>query len=138
MRSFFDTNVLVYFMDAGEPEKQAIARDLLAREIIAKRAVFSTQVLQEFYVSVTSRLTPPLSPATAANAIQDFAVNHIVQIHVELILNAIARSQLNWLSFWDSLIVEAAIEAGAERLYTEDLQHGQVIEGLTILNPFAM
>lgn len=99
--------------------------------------MFSTQVFQEFYVNVTSKLTPPVSPANAANAIQDFAINRVVQVHVELILNAVSRSQLNRLSFWDSLVVEAAVEADVERLYTEDRQHGQRIEGLTILNPFA-
>ena len=72
----------------------------------------------------------------AARAVQDLATWPVVQIGSRLILSAIARSQTARLSFWDALIVEAALNGGATDLYTEDLQDGLVIEEMRVLNPF--
>ena len=135
-RSFFDTNVLIYLYDDDEPKKKARALELFEEEVGAGRAVLSTQVLQEFYVNATRRLRSPLSEERAESRVRDFSRLPLVRTDEHMVLTAIARSRASSFFFWDALIVEAAIKGGAERLFTEDLQHGQVIEGLRIENPF--
>ena len=135
-RSFFDTNVLVYLFDNAEPEKKARAQEVLWREMETGRAALSTQVLQEFYVNVTRKLASPLPSEVAEERVRDFSGLPLVRVDASLILAAIARSRSQSFSFWDALIVEAALLAGADRLLTEDLQHGQEIEGLRVENPF--
>jgi predicted nucleic acid-binding protein len=135
-RSFFDTNVLLYLFDNREPDKKAAAQELIQREVEADRASLSTQVLQEFYVNATRKLAFPLSPEVAGARVRDFSRLPLVQVDVPLILAAISRSQRMSFSLWDAMIVEAALKAGADRLLTEDLQHGQVIEGMRVENPF--
>ena len=138
MRSFFDTNVLVYMFDMDAPEKKARAQSLLKEETAAGRAVLSTQVLQEFYVTVTRKLSVPLPSETAEEAVRNLAALPVVEVNADLILRAIKRARRASLSFWDALIVEAALSSGAGVLFTEDLQHGQGIEKLQIKNPFML
>jgi predicted nucleic acid-binding protein len=135
-RSFFDTNVLLYLFDNREPDKKAAAQELIQKEVEADRASLSTQVLQEFYVNATRKLAFPLSPEEAGARVRDFSRLPLVQVDVPLIPAAIARSQRMSFSLWDAMIVEAALKAGADRLLTEDLQHGQVIEDMRVENPF--
>ncbi len=135
-RSFFDTNVLLYMYDDDEPQKKARAIDLFDQAVEDNRAVLSTQVLQEFYVNSTRRLATPLSPERAAARVKDFARLPLVRVDEAMILAAIERHRSMSFSFWDALILEAALRGGAERLLTEDLQHGQQIEGLRVENPF--
>ncbi len=137
MRTFFDTNVLVYLYDADAPEKQARAREVFESEATAGRALLSTQVLQEFYVTVTRKLAVPLSPETAEHIVHHLTALPIVQVDAQMVLSAIGRSRQRSFSFWDALIVEAALAGGAQCLMSEDLQDGQVIEGLGIENPFS-
>ena len=103
-RSFVDTNVLVYLFDADSPAKQARARKILEQDsgnVPAGRSpgeassylVLSTQVLQEFYVTVTRKLGVPLTPEVALEATKHFAQLHLVYIDAQLIFNAIALSQ---------------------------------------------
>jgi predicted nucleic acid-binding protein len=136
MRVFFDTNVLVYLFDADDPVKKELACARFEAEASAGRALLSTQVLQEFYVSVTRKLSVPLEPETAEAIIRDLSLLPIVAIDTERILSAIHRSRTLRFSFWDALIIEAALAGGADRLLTEDMQHGQMIEGMLIENPF--
>lgn len=96
----------------------------------------STQVLQEFYVTVTRKLELPLSPEKAEEVVSQFMVFPLVEINSSHILKAIRKSINLQFSFWDALIIEAAISGGASILYTEDLQHVQIIDNLKILNPF--
>jgi len=136
MKVFFDTNILVYLYEADEPAKKERACDIFETEASAGRALLSTQVLQEFYVTVTGKLAVPLDPKVAEDVVRNLAVLPLVQIDTEIILAAIGTGRRLQFSFWDGLIVEAAIAGGADRLLSEDLQHGQVIDGLTIENPF--
>jgi predicted nucleic acid-binding protein len=135
-RSFFDTNVLVHLFDDSVPEKKARAQEVLSEEVEAGRAVLSTQVLQEFYVSVTRKLAEPLAPDVAEAQVEDFARLPLVRVDEAIILAAIERHRSMSFSFWDALILEAALRCGADCLLTEDLQHGQKIEGLRVENPF--
>jgi predicted nucleic acid-binding protein len=135
MRPFFDTNVLVYAFDEGEPEKREVALALIKEHLEEGDGIFSVQVLREFYVSVR-RLSRPLSAAEAEEALGSFAVFSPITEDWSMVVGAARRSRERTLSFWDALIVEAALRAGAGRLFTEDLQHGQRIGDLTVENPF--
>jgi predicted nucleic acid-binding protein len=137
-RVFLDTNVLVYLFDAGDPAKQRIVQNLLSNRELRARLILSTQVLQEFYVSVTRKLATPLDPEAAFQAVQDLAAFPVVQIDPPLILLAIQRSRKVKVSFWDALILEAALTASATLLYSEDFQDGSVYGGLRIANPFKL
>ena len=136
MRSFLDTNVLVYAVDEDVPRKKEAADRLIEEEALAGRAILSTQVLQEFYVVSTRRLKRPLSPERAERAVRALATLPVVPIDPRIILAAIARVHRMTVSFWDALIIDAAIAGGATTLYSEDLQDGLEIDGLTIRNPF--
>ena len=136
MHSFFDTNILVYLFDEDNPGKKAQAQVLLEKEAESGRALLSTQVLQEFYVAVTRKLAVPLPVEKAEAVVGQFMVLPLVEISSSHILKAIRKSISLQFSFWDALIIEAAVSGGASILYTEDLQHGQTIDNLKILNPF--
>ena len=136
MRTFFDTNILVYLFDADAGEKKEAASVLFQEETSSGRALLSTQVLQEFYVAVTRKLQEPLEPDAAQGVVQDLSCLPIVTINPDNVLSAIGRSRKMVLSFWDALIIEAALKGGATKIITEDLQHGQIIDGLQIENPF--
>jgi len=124
-RVFVDTNILLYAHDATEAEKQPTARSRLDELWLNGRGVISTQVLQEFYQVATRKLHPPIDRSEAREIIDP-----------TLILAATRLEEDRQMSFWDALILEAARVAGADRLLTEDLQDGQVIEGVRIENPF--
>lgn len=136
MKYFFDTNVLVYLFDSGSPKKQQRARELLETHTRSGETLLSTQVLQEFYVTVTRKLSVPLKAEAALAAVRDLAVLPTVRVDIPLIMAAIRLSTERKISFWDGLILHAAAEGGAAILYSEDLQHGQTINGVKIANPF--
>ncbi|MCP4664067.1 MAG: PIN domain-containing protein [bacterium] len=135
-RTFIDTNVLVYRFDKDTPGKQARARQVLDTEGLRGKLVLSTQVLQEFYVTVTRKLARPLEETAALEATRHLMALHVVQVDVDLISSAIVLSQDHKTSLWDALIIEAARRAGCRKLLTEDLQDGWKIDGLEIVNPF--
>jgi predicted nucleic acid-binding protein len=137
-RVFVDTNVFVYLFDNDAPAKRDRARELLDDRAFRRRIVLSSQVLQEFYVTVTRKLETPLDADQAVDAVRDLTRFVIVTADARLVLDAIDRSRTEQLSLWDALIVQAALSAGARHLYSEDLQDGRVIEGLTIENPFVV
>jgi len=134
--AFLDTNVLVYLFDADNPAKQSKAQALFDELSAAGRLLVSTQVLQEFYVVATRKLALPLTSHEAEQVVRDLAVFTVVPIDAQVILSAIQAGRRYDFSLWDSLIIQAALRGGAEVLYSEDLQHGQIIDGMTIRNPF--
>lgn len=134
--AFFDTNVLLYMYDDDEPQKKVRAIEVFERAVEDNLAVFSTQVLQEFYVNATRRLAVPLSPERAAARVRDFARLPLVRVDEAMIIAAIERHRRMSFSFWDALVIEAALKVNSGRLLTEDLQHGQQIEELVVENPF--
>lgn len=131
---FLDTNVLVYGVDQADDRRREAAREILRSAVKDGPPVISTQVLQEFYVAATTRLG--VVPMLAKSITRSFETMEIVQIDVDLIRDAIDLSILNTISFWDALIVSAAVAAECSQLYTEDLNHGQTIRGVKIVNPF--
>jgi predicted nucleic acid-binding protein len=134
---FIDTNILVYAFDSSEKEKQEIAQKLLNKEGSIGEITLSTQVLQEFFVIVTRKLKEPLSIDDASKTIQFFSVYPLVQINPKLILKAIERHQNESFSFWDALIVEAALQVDCKILFSEDMQDERQIGRLKIINPFS-
>lgn len=132
---FFDTNVLAYAQDHDTPEKRNRSRELIADIVASGIGVISTQVLQEFYVTATRKMG--VSPLDAKSVVQSFKLFEVVQISPELIEQAIDRSVLSQISFWDALIVTASVSSGCSTIYSEDLNAGQVIDGVRIVNPFA-
>lgn len=136
MLRFFDTNVLVYLFDASQPNKKARAQELLADAVASGDALVSTQVLQEFFVAVTRKLSTALPHDQAEQAVRELALLPVIDIDAATILESIATMRRYRFSFWDSLIVRSAIKGGASVLYTEDLNDGQKIETLVVQNPF--
>ena len=133
---FIDTNVLVYAFDKSEPEKGIIARQLISDFGTDGNLVLSTQVLQEFYVVVTKIGKLMLTREEAENIVNEFAEFPLVQVDRAIISRAMKRHQSKIFSFWDSLIVEAALKLGCSQLLSEDMQDGLVIHSMTIRNPF--
>ncbi len=136
-RSFFDTNVLVYLFDTQSPAKQARARELFAEQARSGQIVLSPQVLQEFYVTVTRKLAQPLSGDEAFAALAQLALLPLAAIDGPLILRAARLHQSESISFWDAMIVQAALESACRTLLSEDMQHGRRFGDLVIQNPFA-
>jgi predicted nucleic acid-binding protein len=99
--------------------------------------VISTQVLQEFYVTVTRKLSPALSAEEAEQQVQNFSAFEVIAIDVPLTRSAITLAREHTLSLWDALVVESARARDCSRVLTEDLQHGREFGRLRIENPFA-
>ena len=136
-RAFFDTNVLAYLHDESSPEKRRIARELLSSWFPAGRTVVSTQVLQEFYVVLTGKLSPPVPSGEALEELRKLNLGaKTVVVTPELVFEAVRIHMENDISFWDALIVSAAAYSGCKVIFTEDLNPGQVIEGVRVENPF--
>ena len=132
---FFDSNILVYFADNADLQKQQIAENLIKNAVINDNGVISTQSLQEFFAATTRKLL--CTKEKAKEYVENFSDSFTVeQVSVPLILKAINISIKNQFSFWDSLILSAAIQSGCIICYSEDLSNGQIIEGVKIVNPF--
>jgi predicted nucleic acid-binding protein len=134
-RSFLDTNILLYCDDRADLRKQAIAVKSWTQLRRSGEGVISVQVLQEYFLNATRKLN--LDPALARRRVEQHAQFQVVIPSVPLVLAAIDLTRLIQISFWDALIVEAARSASCEQLLSEDLQHGQIISGVRVVNPFA-
>ena len=136
MPSFFDTNILIYAVDHTDPIKRRKAGELLEREAGAGNAIISTQVLQEFYSASTLKLKKPLNKLVAEEIVEELMALPVKQVDTTIIRAAIKRNQSDQISFWDALIIETALRAGARILWSEDMQHDREFDGLKIQNPF--
>jgi predicted nucleic acid-binding protein len=133
-RVFVDTNVFVYADDASAKIKRLRAREVLSGLVRDRRAVVSTQVMQEYYAAAIRKLG--LAPEKARMRVERLHRLDTVVVRPEIILGAIDLHRLHSLSFWDALVIKAASVAGCGRLLSEDLNEGQVIERVRIVNPF--
>lgn len=134
-KTFLDTNVLVYLFDNDERAKQERAREIL-EDAEPGELVLGTQVLSEFYVTVTRKLAQPLEPALATEAVDWFGLLNVLSTDTALVKSAIQTSRTSQISYWDGLVVAAATRAGCERLLTEDLNDGQRFGPVKVENPF--
>ena len=133
-RSFFDTNVLVYADYKATPAKQRRAIELVAEHRRAGTGVLSSQVLQEYFVTVTRKLHVEVT--IARRKVELLAEFDLVVPGLDDILAAVDLHRLHGFSFWDALVLRAAKESACTILYSEDLQPGRVVDGVQIVNPF--
>ena len=135
-RTFVDTNILIYAHNLDAGTKHKIAKDVLQELWSERVGVLSMQVLQEFYVNVTKKIATPLSKNSARLVVDSYAIWCIETTAAE-ITSAFRIEDEARISFWDALIVSAAVKSGATRILSEDLSAGQKIAGVRIENPFA-
>ena len=132
---FFDTNILVYMQDVSNLVKQQKARSLLSTHLGNGTAVISTQCLQEFYNVLANKMKQ--DKIKTKQIMHSLSENiPVVQVTPTLIENGIDISIKTQFSLWDSLMISAASFAKCTTLYSEDMNDGQVIDGVTIKNPF--
>jgi predicted nucleic acid-binding protein len=132
--AFVDTNIFVYVQDAKPSVKQSVARRLVTRLVLEHRVRLSTQVLQELFHTLTRKSI--LSVEDGLAYLDDLSRWDPVLLDFPIIRRAAALTAEIPISFWDALIVAAAAHSGAKTLYTEDLNHGQEILGVRVVNPF--
>lgn len=135
-KAFIDTNIIIYAYDVTAGKKHETARTIITDLWGSGLGVISTQVLQEFFVNVVQKIPKPVDKQQAKEIVRDFLKWHVVVNTGDSIVDAIDICLRFEYSFWDSMIIEAAIKGGAAFLISEDLQDGQVISGVTIKNPF--
>ncbi len=136
--AFLDTNVLVYLFDPDAPAKQARAQALVEQALHQHNACISYQVVQETLNVVTRKLATPVKPQDAPELISKVLMPLCRVLPSEALYLEAMKLKARWqFSFYDALVVAAALEAGCTRLFSEDLQHGQQVGGLRIVNPFA-
>jgi predicted nucleic acid-binding protein len=132
--AFIDTNVLLYAVSnsPAEAEKKEKALELLEREDFA----VSVQVVQEFYANANHLVKGCLSSEEALAFIDWLGRLPVLPLTFPLFRSAVLVQRRYQISYWDAAIVAAAKEAGATTLYSEDLSHGQVYDGVRVVNPF--
>src|SRR4051794_12840185 len=134
---FIDSNVLVYLFDNTDAVKREAAETLIRSGLDSGNATISSQVVQEVLNVLTHKLRPPASPEEARRFLGDVLVPLWSGVPRRLLYErALELHSPPQFRFYDALIVAAALAAGCSHLYSEDLQHGQRFEGLTIVNPF--
>jgi predicted nucleic acid-binding protein len=136
VKTFVDTNILIYAHDLDANEKHLTAKEVLDELWANRTGVTSTQVLQEFYVNVTRKLSQPLSKKVARTVVNTYVI-WCVDITPAEIAAAFRIEDEARIGFWDALICAAAIKSGAARILSEDLNAGQRIADIRIENPFS-
>ncbi len=133
---FVDTNVFVYALTDDDPARSAQAQQLIAQLRSAQALRTSTQVLSELFVTLTRKVPTPLSPRAALDYLDQIAAWPVTSLDYTAVRDACQLSTSAKISFWDALIVVAASRAGAARLFSEDLNPGQKLLGMEVVNPF--
>lgn len=133
---FVDTNVFLYAFDADAGRKRVLGSQLVRELWVSGEACLSVQVLQEFYVNATRKMTRPLSPTMAQRVVSYLSTWTVHTPNTRDVLSAIELHQSKQLSFWDAMIVHSSVKLGCDTLYSEDLNAGQTIAGVKVVNPF--
>jgi predicted nucleic acid-binding protein len=131
---FLDTNVLVYA--ASSSRNEAAKRERALKLVQEADFGLSAQVLQEFYVTVTTKMKKPMAPELAVALMDEYRVFPTVPTDYPLVVSAVELSVKYGISYWDGAIIAAAQVLEADTLYTEDLNHGQRYETVRVVNPF--
>jgi predicted nucleic acid-binding protein len=132
---FVDTNILIYAHDADAGAKRERAAQRLRELWTSGAGCLSVQVLQEFYVNVTRKLATPIALATARQIVSSYAVWVRSSTTAQTVVRATEISESAQISFWDAMILAAAEESDALVLWSEDLNTGQTIAGIKVVNP---
>jgi predicted nucleic acid-binding protein len=133
-RAFFDANILIYAEDAGNPRKQAIAADLLEENAFRQALVVSVPVLGEYFSVATRKLG--VDPVIARTQVEYYSMFSLVEPVLPDVLAAIDIHRLYGFQYFDALHLHCARRAGCSVFYSEDMHHGQMIDGVRIVNPF--
>ncbi len=133
---FLDTNILVYAHDQSAGAKRRKAAALVTDLIARREAALSIQVLLEFAVTVTRKISSPLPYDQVAEIIRDFSVLRIFAPEASDVVSSIQLADRYSISIWDALILRAAVAENASVIWTEDLNDGQFYEGVQVKNPF--
>jgi len=137
--SFVDTNILVYAYDIDSGNKHKLALNLIDSLWANRDGVLSTQVLCEFFVTVTRKIPNPISIDYARQIIKDYISSwKTIVITSDILLLAIDILKEHHFSFWDALICATARYSGAVRIFTEDFQHKNTIDSIEFVNPFLL
>lgn len=135
MAPFLDTNILLYSISRNPAE--ASKRDRAIALLEDDSSALSIQVLQEFYVQATrASRADAIAHELAAGLIEAWSRFRIQEMNLAVLQSALRIRQRHGFSFWDSTILAAALVLGCDRVYTEDLAHGQVVDGLAVIDPF--
>jgi len=136
-RYFLDTNILVYAHDASESVKQSKSQDLIYTAVRSRDGVISPQVLSEFFVTVTRKISNPLPEDQARKAVVLLSPLCTVDLDATLVLQAL-NVRVRWgVNYWDAMILAAAGRGGCPVLYSEDLSNGQHYGDVRVVNPYA-
>jgi len=136
-RTFFDTNVVVYSLNPADAQRAPIATALLRSAVKTNTGVLSYQVIQELINVGFQKFQPSMTPVEAPTYLEEVVREfEVVPWSASLVRRAISIRARYLFRWYDCLIVAAALESKCDVLYTEDLQHKQRIEGLTVVNPF--
>jgi predicted nucleic acid-binding protein len=134
--AFVDTNVLVYALENHASIQKPVAKTLISQLADQQRLRVSTQILQELFATLTRKVRQPCSSDQALEFLDQLAAGPLFIVDYLAIRQAALLARDAQLSFCDALIVVAAARSGATRLYTEDLNHGQKLLGVEVVNPF--
>ncbi len=135
IKVFFDTNVLVYCDDNGDP-RCSVARGLVQSNLLAGTGVVSPQVLSEYFVTVTRKIARPLNDDEAEARLRSYASMRVVPLESDTVFAALRIKLKFQVSYWDVLILAAAADAGCSKVYSEDLAHCQHYGSVQVINPF--
>ncbi len=137
-RIFFDTNTVVYLFDSSEKEKHFRINELLSEYIGKISVCISSQVINEFITITTGRIKNPIRFEKQKEILKFLKIIFIISpLTVDTSLTAVDLKQKYRFSYWDSLVLASALENDCSVIYSEDMQHNQIIEGkLRIINPF--
>jgi predicted nucleic acid-binding protein len=135
---FLDTNVLVYAYDPADMTKRIRAMTVVTQLGTQQRGALSAQVLSEFVVTVTRKITPPLTLEEAEQRLTNYMRSwRVVDLTARIVVEAVRGVRQHQLAYWDSLIWATAKLSGIPTVLSEDFSHGRLIEGVRFLNPFA-
>jgi predicted nucleic acid-binding protein len=131
---FIDTNVL---LDAASNAPADRAKNAVARQALSQqRIAFSAQVLQEFYAAAVTKQRLQMTHDEAVAVLQSLTAFPVCPISRDLVLQAVEAKQRHGISYWDAAILVAAKQLGCQLVYSEDLSHGRLYDGVRVLNPF--
>jgi len=133
---FLDTNILVYAYDRSAEQKHNLAAQLMESCWENENGCISIQVLQEFFVTVTRKIATPMDHQTARQIVADLTQWRLHAPKASDLLQAIDLQMSYQLTFWDALVVQSAVSLGCKKLFSEDLNHGQVYGDVQVINPF--
>lgn len=133
---FVDTNILLYARDSTEPEKQVVAERWLEDLWKNRTGRISTQVMNEYFVNITRKLSPGLSKEEAWEDLDSLNAWGPVSVDFGVLRIGYQVYAQYGLSWWDSLIVAAAERSCCQALLSEDLSAGGVYRGIKVINPF--